>query len=75
MSYKRETPATGLSKDDIEALEGRTGSDLIEPGQTEEFNFRKFQELEPDDVPCDVPEESEEVIVCPSCVPDPSWTP
>jgi len=49
--------------------------DIIEPGQTEEFNFRKFQELAPDDVPCDAPEESDEPIVCPSCIPDPDWTP
>ena len=68
MVYKNED-------DKREALEGKTPEDLIEPGQTKEFNFAKFQMLNPDEVPCDVPEEVEEVLVCPSCVPDPNWTP
>tara|TARA_Y100001937_G_scaffold18642_1_gene25664 strand:- start:9960 stop:18674 length:8715 start_codon:yes stop_codon:yes gene_type:complete len=62
-------------EDKREALEGTQPEDLIEPGQTEEFNYAKFQELNPDDVPCDVPEEVDEVLVCPSCVPNPDWTP
>ena len=52
-----------------------SAEDIIEPGQTEEFNFRKFQELAPDDVPCDVPEESDEAVICPSCIPNPEWKP
>ena len=68
-----EAPAALVDKDKRLKSEGLTG--IVEPGQTEEFNFRKFQELAPDDVPCDIPEEEEEAIVCPSCIPNPEWKP
>ena len=75
MIYENESQEWDVAKEDMDAVKGAEPSELIEPGQTEEFNFRKFQELTPDDVPCDVPEESDELVVCPSCVPNPEWTP
>jgi len=51
------------------------GSEEVEPGETGDFSFASFQLMNPDEVPCDVEEEEEEVVICPACVPDPNWEP
>ena len=76
MSYENESPE-GDDEIDFVSKPPLAGDpeELVEPGQSGDFNFGKFQTEFPDDVPCDAQDDDDEEVICPPCVPDPEWKP